>query len=96
MVCAPQLRAAFAAGIGATGDRGAADPMELFSVAGHDAMAIAAIAPVGMLFVRCRGGISHHADEAVRVDDVALAIDALEAAVLRLAKAPFNDAAEPR
>jgi allantoate deiminase len=86
VVCAPELRAAFAAGIGSTGDRGASEPMELFSIAGHDAMAIAAIAPVGMLFVRCRGGISHHADEAVRGDDVALAIDALEAAVLQLAK----------
>ena len=85
VVCAPELRAAFASGIAATNDRGSDDPMELFSVAGHDAMAVAAIAPVGMLFVRCRGGISHHADESVRADDVALAIDALEAAVLQLA-----------
>ena len=85
VVCAPKLRAAFTAGIGATNDRGADEPMELFSVAGHDAMAVAAVAPVGMLFVRCRGGISHHADEAVRADDVALAVDALEAAVLQLA-----------
>ena len=85
VVCAPELQAAFAAGIGATADHGADTPMELFSVAGHDAMAVAAIAPVGMLFVRCRGGVSHHADEAVRPEDVALAIDALEAAVRQLA-----------
>ncbi len=85
VVCAPELRAAFASGIAATNDRGSDEPMELFSVAGHDAMAVAAVAPVGMLFVRCRGGISHHADESVRADDVALAIDALEAAVLQLA-----------
>ena len=40
---------------------------------------------IGMLFVRCKGGISHHADESVREDDVDLAIDALEAAVRHLA-----------
>src|SRR5262249_24477104 len=45
----------------ATGD---AQPLHLPSGAGHDAMKMAAIAPVGMLFVRCGdGGISHHPDE---------------------------------
>lgn len=40
------------------------------SGAGHDAMAIAAIADVAMLFVRCgNGGISHHPDEIMTVDD---------------------------
>ena len=80
--CAPDLRAAIAAGIRATGD---ADPVELVSIAGHDAMAVADLTEIGMLFVRCAGGISHHADEAVREDDVAAAIDAFEAAVLALA-----------
>jgi allantoate deiminase len=79
----PGLRAAIAAGVAATGD---ADPLELFSIAGHDAMAIAAAAPVAMLFVRCAGGISHAPEESVRADDVALAIDALEAAVRELAR----------
>src|SRR6185369_4820101 len=37
------------------------------SGAGHDAAAMAAITPVAMLFVRCKGGISHHPDESVRV-----------------------------
>ncbi|MFT5175781.1 MAG: allantoate deiminase [Gammaproteobacteria bacterium] len=36
---------------------------------GHDAMAIAEICPAAMLFVRCRGGISHHPDEAVSGED---------------------------
>jgi allantoate deiminase len=31
-----------------------------------------------MLFVRCRGGVSHHPDESVREDDVAVAIDVVE------------------
>ena len=81
VVCAPELRAAIADGIRATGD---ADPLALFSIAGHDAMAVAELCPVGMLFVRCAGGISHHRDESVRLDDVAVTIDALEAAVLAL------------
>ena len=80
--CAPSLRFAIAAGIRSTGD---ADPVELVSIAGHDAMAVAELTEIGMLFVRCAGGISHHADESVREDDVAAAIDAFEAAVLALA-----------
>ena len=60
---------------------------ELLSKAGHDAMAIASLTPYAMLFVRCgNNGISHHPDESVTETDVALAIDALEAAVLELAK----------
>lgn len=77
VVCAPELRAAIADAILGTGHQAP----ELYSVAGHDAMAIAALAPVGMLFVRCAGGISHHRDEAVSLDDVAVALDAFEAAV---------------
>lgn len=49
---------------------------ELPSGAGHDAVTMAGVTDVGMLFVRCAGGISHHPDEAVREDDVALAIEA--------------------
>ncbi len=49
----------------------------LTSGAGHDAIPMAAIAPVGMLFVRCRGGISHHPDERVAEADVQIAIDTL-------------------
>ena len=48
------------------------------SGAGHDAAMIATIAPATMLFVRCRGGISHNPAESVEEADVAAAIDALE------------------
>lgn len=80
--CAPHLKLALASGIRSTGD---AEPRELFSVAGHDAMAVAEATGVAMLFVRCRGGISHSADESVRTDDVGVALDAFHAAVLALA-----------
>ncbi len=46
----------------------------LTSGAGHDAATMAAITPVTMLFVRCRGGISHHPAETVTTDDVRVAI----------------------
>ncbi|MBA5238228.1 allantoate amidohydrolase [Pectobacterium aroidearum] len=51
------------------------------SGAGHDAIAIAERWPVAMLFVRCRGGISHHPDESVTTADVALALQAFYQAV---------------
>ncbi len=47
------------------------------SGAGHDAMAMAALCPMAMLFVRCRGGISHNPAESIRPADAALAVRAL-------------------
>ncbi len=82
MVCAPHLRESIAVGIRSTGDE---TPLDLFSVAGHDAMAVGELTDVAMLFVRCAGGISHHKDESVRLDDVAASIDAMHAAVLDVA-----------
>ncbi|MEI7369350.1 allantoate amidohydrolase [Pectobacterium sp. 1950-15] len=57
------------------------------SGAGHDAIAIAERWPVAMLFVRCRGGISHHPDESVTTADVALALQAFYQAVFYHASA---------
>jgi allantoate deiminase len=56
------------------------------SGAGHDAVALAAIAPVAMLFVRCAGGVSHNPAEAVSADDVAVALDVLEGFIELLAE----------
>ncbi|ATX67988.1 allantoate deiminase [Roseinatronobacter bogoriensis subsp. barguzinensis] len=47
------------------------------SGATHDTSAIADLCPVGMLFLRCREGISHHPDEFVDTDAMSLAIDTL-------------------
>ncbi|NSX03710.1 allantoate amidohydrolase [Cupriavidus gilardii] len=68
--CAPWLQQQWAAAIERQGV-----PVRLLpSGAGHDAMAIAAIADVAMLFVRCgNGGISHHPTETMTVEDAALA-----------------------
>ncbi len=48
--------------------------LHLASGAGHDAVALAAVAPMAMLFVRCRKGLSHHPDEFVEPEDITLAI----------------------
>jgi len=63
--CAPWLKAQVADAIAAEGFRA----FELPSGAGHDGMAMIDIADVGMIFLRCRGGISHHPDEHVELAD---------------------------
>ena len=44
------------------------------SGAGHDAQIMAAAVPAAMLFVRSPNGLSHHPDETVTVEDVAVAL----------------------
>ncbi|MGH1574463.1 allantoate amidohydrolase [Methylobacterium sp. P31] len=44
--------------------------LDLPSGAGHDGMAVAAIAPIAMVFVRCRGGISHNPAEFASLPDI--------------------------
>src|SRR5882724_71092 len=64
--CAPWLKDQVSEAIAGEGFR----EFELPSGAGHDGMAMIDIADVAMLFVRCRGGISHHPDEHVDLADV--------------------------
>ena len=44
------------------------------SGAGHDAMVMGALCPMGMMFVRCKDGISHNPAESMTEDDAGLAI----------------------
>ncbi|MCM5556054.1 allantoate amidohydrolase [Pleomorphomonas sp. JP5] len=78
--CAFHLQEAFASAAGALGlpDR------RLASGAGHDGHAMHHLTDVGMLFVRCRGGISHNPAEHAAVDDMGLAVEALIKAIERL------------
>lgn len=97
VVCDLDLRAAVEVGIRAVEGQSAGDhnpaahnpvahnPIALWSRAGHDGMAVSAVAPVGMLFVRCAGGVSHHPAESVTHEDVAAALTAFEASVLAVA-----------
>ena len=71
--CAPWLMRQIDAAIAAQGIA----PQRLPSGAGHDAMAMAAIADTGMIFVRCAAGISHHPAESITVDDAQAGFETL-------------------
>ena len=85
VACDMRLQAALAQAVTGTGRT----PLHLPSGAGHDAMAVAPLCPVGMLFVRCKGGISHHPDESVRLEDVAAALEVMEGTLRQLDPATF-------
>jgi allantoate deiminase/N-carbamoyl-L-amino-acid hydrolase len=69
--CTATLQDAWAASI----ERITGKPaLRLPSGAGHDAMMMADLTDIGMLFVRCgNGGISHHPDETLSMEDAELA-----------------------
>jgi allantoate deiminase len=71
--CAPWLQAQLGRAVAAQGIQ----PFFLPSGAGHDAMAVASLCPVGMLFVRCKGGISHTPEEFITEADADVAVAVL-------------------
>jgi allantoate deiminase len=81
--CAPRLRQAIAAGITRVNGK---PPRELMSGAGHDGQAMIRLTDIGMIFVRCRAGISHNPLEFVSVADMGLAVEALIATIEEIAK----------
>jgi allantoate deiminase len=56
----------------------------LVSGAGHDAMAMAALCPTAMLFIRCRGGVSHNPAEHVDPADAEIALQVMLGFIDRL------------
>ncbi len=58
---------------------------KLASGAGHDAMVMAKLGPMTMLFVRSPGGVSHHPDETVVPSDVRAALGVALGFVVKLA-----------
>ncbi|WP_258095375.1 M20 family metallo-hydrolase [Salipiger pentaromativorans] len=60
---------------------------ELLSAAGHDARHIAPLAPSAMIFIPCRGGLSHHPDEWAEPDHVAAGAQVLLDTCLHAARA---------
>jgi allantoate deiminase len=64
--------------------------LQLESGAGHDAVIMGQLFPMAMLFLRHPGGISHHPDERVLLEDVAVAIAVITRYVLKLAE-QFSD-----
>ena len=81
--CAPRLRRAISSAIeSVTGKK----PMELMSGAGHDGQAMVNLTDVGMIFVRCRAGISHSPLEFVTQEDLGLSVEALIATIIEIAR----------
>jgi allantoate deiminase len=80
--CSPQLTSVLAEAVQDLGH----PAMQLASGAGHDAVVMARLTEVAMLFVRCKGGVSHNPAESVTEDDVAAAIDVLSKFLELLAK----------
>jgi allantoate deiminase len=60
----------------------------LVSAAGHDAVVMSGTTNVAMLFVRCRGGLSHHPAEYVSPADLRVASDVMIDFIERLADYP--------
>jgi allantoate deiminase len=71
--CDAKLQNTLAAAIGDVGGRALGLP----SGAGHDAQMMAQLCPSAMMFVRCRGGISHNPAEYCAPADMGLAVAAL-------------------
>jgi N-carbamoyl-L-amino-acid hydrolase len=72
--CAPRLMDQ----LGAAVQRAGLPRFDLLSGAGHDAMAMAAVTEVAMLFTRCgNGGISHNPLETMTADDADIAAHVL-------------------
>jgi allantoate deiminase len=72
--CAPRLMEQMERAVAAEGIR----VRRLPSGAGHDGMALGAITDICMLFVRCKGGISHSPLESITAADAAVGVRVLE------------------
>lgn len=69
---------AIVAALGESVERTYASPARLLpSGAGHDTMIMGQLCPAGMLFVRCKGGISHNPAESITLDDALIGLAAL-------------------
>ena len=80
--CDAQAQALLAEAVAAQGVR----PFYLPSGAGHDAMSVAALCKVAMLFIRCRAGISHNPAEHVEAVDAETAAQVMLGFLRRLAE----------
>jgi allantoate deiminase len=72
-VCDPQIVAGIARAVEQLG----VQPRPLPSGAGHDTMVMGGLCPAGILFVRCKGGVSHNPLESITVEDCAFGLAAL-------------------
>jgi allantoate deiminase len=81
--CGPRMMAAIQEGTSRVMGKPA---QTLLSGAGHDGLSMVHLCEYGMIFVRCRGGISHNPAEFVTIDDMGAAIEGLVETILALAR----------
>lgn len=60
------------------------EPLRMSSGAGHDAMIMQKLCPSGMIFLRCKGGISHNPAESITAEDADIGVRVLLEAVRRV------------
>lgn len=60
--------------------------LDIVSGAGHDSVYLSRIAPVGMIFIPCKNGISHNEKESIEPEHAALGANVLLQSLLQLAK----------
>jgi allantoate deiminase len=71
--CDAKIQEQLAAAVSVRG----AKPIKLPSGAGHDGLMMSKLCPIGMLFVRCKGGVSHNPAEYATPQDIGVATAAL-------------------
>lgn len=84
VACSPTLTARLARSVETVQGRSVA----LVSGAGHDGVVMSGLTQVAMLFVRSRGGLSHHPDEHTTPADCAVALRVMIDFLERLAQQP--------
>jgi ureidoglycolate amidohydrolase len=59
-------------------------PLEMVSRAYHDSLFMARVCPVAMIFIPCKGGVSHRPDEYASPEDIARGVEVLARTMLNL------------
>ena len=59
-------------------------PLEMVSRAYHDSLFMARLSPVAMIFIPCKGGVSHRPDEYAKPQDIARGVELLARTLARL------------
>ena len=67
--------------------------VDLISRAYHDTLFMARVAPAGMIFIPCKGGISHRPDESCKPQDIARGVKVLALALARCSRGDGFDQA---
>lgn len=81
-ICAPRLRQI----LHEAAEEEQIPTMDLISGAYHDSLMLGDITDAAMLFIPCKGGISHDRAEAIRMEDLARGTEVLAGALRRLAQ----------